>query len=63
MARWTRMDSMRHAALLRRKANGFYTSAARAALIGNATKADRLFGRGVELDVSATAHERRARGE
>lgn len=46
------------AEVLRRKADGFEASAARAALKGYAEKADRFYARAIELYASASAHER-----
>lgn len=58
---WTQEQHTAHAGLLRRKADGFYSDAARASLAGRHAKANRMFSRGLELDYSASTHEARAR--
>ena len=58
---WTRKEHMEHARLLRQQAAGFYDVAVKARGKGHEAKVDRAMARGIEKDVSATRHERRAR--
>ena len=57
------LNRAEHARKLRLKADGFYSAAAEAEMKGKQKKAERLFNRGLQIDQSATKHERLAREE